>query len=99
MAESLTVNDLRVEGWVGIGTASPGAKLHIHTTGQDALRITGPDATQYLNIWPGTDGVAIDVINPSGRGLLRTWKTVELPDFSRDSTLTLAAGLRRVLPL
>ena len=57
-------------GYVGIGTASPSSKLHINSgaNARETLRIYyNGNTSNYLNIWQGTGGAALD---PIGTGLL-----------------------------
>jgi hypothetical protein len=60
---------LNTNGYLGIGTVSPVAKLHINSPiERETLRIYKEgNATNYLNIWQGTGGAALD---PIGTGKL-----------------------------
>jgi len=61
---------LGLNGFVGIGTNSPNALLHLNGTvdARKALRLYwNGDLTKYLSIWQGTTGAVID---PIGTGVL-----------------------------
>ena len=67
MAQKI-LTDLEIQGKVGIGTASPGAKIHVvDNTEQPQVRI-GSDASNYLQMKVAGDGDSI--ISAVGSGFL-----------------------------
>jgi hypothetical protein len=57
-------------GYVGLGTTTPSSKLHINSgaNARETVRIYyNGNTSNYLNIWQGTGGAALD---PIGTGLL-----------------------------
>lgn len=61
---------INANGYVGIGTTSPASKLHIsNSNAREALRVyLDGNTTNYMSMWQGTGGAAID---PIGTGVLR----------------------------
>ncbi|HAS46061.1 MAG TPA: hypothetical protein DCS93_36600 [Microscillaceae bacterium] len=55
-------------GYIGIGTASPQAKFHIHANPRENLRVYSTEsgaAGKYLNMWQGTGAAVVDAIGSS----------------------------------
>nr|WP_293833391.1 hypothetical protein [uncultured Arsenicibacter sp.] len=65
------IQDVGATGLVGLGTASPIAKLHLSTTGENAMRVDG--INPYIMFRNVNDAARTD--NGHELGFIRTWTT------------------------